>query len=133
MGAFVFNSTPGKPRFSSNVVAFKPPLLANKFIYTIGFPFGAIVSGMVYGAYAVSVGREKNVISKTRNALNDEMLWHVTGSPRMYVFFEADDLIAWKDVEDHAWESDELFGLDDVVARFRNSGHYSHARGNKDE
>ncbi|KAK1658016.1 hypothetical protein BDP55DRAFT_622607 [Colletotrichum godetiae] len=133
VGAFIFDSTPGKPRFSSNVAAFKRSLPSNKFVRAIGLPFGAIVLGMVYGVYSVFVGRENNVISKTRIALNDEVLWDVTSAPRTYVFSEADDLIAWEDVEDHAWESAELLGLDSMVVKFRESGHCSQARENKEE
>ncbi|KAE9573442.1 hypothetical protein CGMCC3_g10261 [Colletotrichum fructicola] len=133
VGAFIFDSTPGRPRFSCNVAAFKRSLPRNKVVRAVGFPAGAVVLGMVYGTYHVLKGPENNVISQTRQALNDESLWPVTSAPRTYVFSEADDLIGWEDIEDHAWESAELLGLDSMLLRFRETGHCNHARGNEDE
>ncbi|KAL0935778.1 indole-diterpene biosynthesis protein [Colletotrichum truncatum] len=128
IGAYVFDSTPGKPRFKSNVAAFKRSLPANKAVRAIGLPAGTVVLGIVYGTITVFMGAENNVISKTRKALNDETLWDVKDAPRTYVFSEADDLIAWEDVNDHARESDELLGLQSMVVRFKGSGHCNHAR-----
>ncbi|KAH0431560.1 hypothetical protein CcaCcLH18_07043 [Colletotrichum camelliae] len=133
VGAFVFDSTPGKPRFSCNVAAFKRSLPRNKVVRAVGLPAGAVVLGVVYGTYHVLKGPENNVISQTRKALNDESLWAVTSAPRTYVFSEADDLIGWEDIEDHAWESAQLLGLDSMLLRFRETGHCNHARGNEDE
>ncbi|EQB56627.1 hypothetical protein CGLO_03346 [Colletotrichum gloeosporioides Cg-14] len=133
VGAFIFDSTPGRPRFSCNVAAFKRSLPRNKVVRAVGVPAGAVVLGMVYGTYHVLKGPENNVISQTRKALNDESLWPVTSAPRTYVFSEADDLIGWEDIEDHAWESAELLGLDSMLLRFRETGHCNHARGNEDE
>ncbi|KAK1976437.1 hypothetical protein LZ30DRAFT_734679 [Colletotrichum cereale] len=133
VGAFIFDSTPGKPHFSSNVAAFKRSLPANKAVRAIGVPVGTVVLGMVYGTYIGVKGFDNNLISQTRKALNDEELWEVRGAPRTYIFSEADDLINWGDIEDHAWESAELLGLESMMVRFANSGHCNHARDNEDD
>ncbi|KAK2055059.1 hypothetical protein LY76DRAFT_521225 [Colletotrichum caudatum] len=131
VGGFVFDSTPGKPRFSCNVAAFKRSLPANKAIRAVGLPVGVVVLGAVYGTFHVIKGYEKNVISQTRNALNDDVLWDVTGTPRTYVFSEADDLIAYEDIMDHAQESAELLGIESALVRFKKSGHCNHVRENE--
>ncbi|EFQ34993.1 hypothetical protein CGRA01v4_09450 [Colletotrichum graminicola] len=131
IGAFVFDSTPGKPHFSSNVAAFKRSLPSNKAIRAVGVPVGIVVLGAVYGTFHVIKGYENNVICQTRNSLNDETLWDVAGTPRTYVFSEADDLIVWEDIVDHAQESAELLGIESALVRFKKSGHCNHVRENE--
>ncbi|KAK1969795.1 hypothetical protein LY78DRAFT_678196 [Colletotrichum sublineola] len=133
VGGFVFDSTPGKPHFSSNVAAFKRSLPANKAVRAMGLPVGVVVLGMVYGTFRVVKGPENNVITQTRNALNDEVLWDVAGVPRTYVFSEADDLIAWEDIVDHAHESAELLKIESSLVRYKKSGHCNHVRENEEE
>ncbi|KAK0648590.1 hypothetical protein B0T16DRAFT_288721, partial [Cercophora newfieldiana] len=130
--AFVFDSTPGTPRYASNVAAFKRSLPRNPAARALGLPIGASVLGVTWVLFIVFVGYENNLISETRRALNDEALWvDVRGAPRTYLFSERDDLINWRDVERHGVESAEKLGVRSLLVRFRMSGHCGHARGNE--
>ncbi|KAK0612032.1 hypothetical protein B0T14DRAFT_393554, partial [Immersiella caudata] len=130
--AFVFDSTPGTPRYASNVAAFKRSLPRNPAARALGLPIGASVLGVTWVLFIVFVGYENNLISETRRALNDEGLWvDVRGAPRTYLFSERDDLINWRDVERHGVESAEKLGVRSLLVRFRMSGHCGHARGNE--
>ncbi|KAK4446566.1 hypothetical protein QBC34DRAFT_486781 [Podospora aff. communis PSN243] len=130
--AFIFDSTPGTPRYTSNVAAFKRSLPRNPAARALGLPIGASVLGVTWVLFIVFVGYENNVISETRRALNDEKLWvDVRGAPRTYLFSERDDLINWRDVERHGVESAEKLGVRSLLVRFRMSGHCGHARGNE--
>ncbi|KAK7956219.1 uncharacterized protein PG986_005441 [Apiospora aurea] len=128
VGAFVFDSTPGTARFMSNVNAFKRSLPQNFLVRSLGVTVGFVVLAIAWVIIAVCVGYENNTISKTRRALNDEGLWPCVGVPRSYVFSEADDLIWWKDVEDHAEESARRFKIPSLVVRYKKTAHCNHLR-----
>lgn len=133
IGAFIFDSTPGTPRYSSNVAAFRRSLPQNRFAQTIGLPFGACVLGVTWVIFCIVVGYDNNLISKTRRALNDASLWEVGHDvPRTYLFSEKDDLIWWKDVEDHGVTSANVCGARSLLVRFKDTGHCGHARGNEE-
>jgi len=130
--AFIFDSTPGTPRYASNVAAFKRSLPRNPAARALGVPVGASVLAVTWVMFIVFVGYENNLISHTRRALNDEALWvDVRKAPRTYLFSERDDLINWRDVEKHGVESAEKLGVRSLLVRFRMSGHCGHARGNE--
>lgn len=79
------------------------------------------------------MGYDNNLISKTRRALNDESLWEVGSQiPRTYLFSESDDLIFWKDVEEHGVRSAQTCGARSLLVRFKDTGHCGHARGNEE-
>ncbi|KAK5662146.1 hypothetical protein OQA88_8051 [Cercophora sp. LCS_1] len=129
--AFIFDSTPGTPRYASNVAAFKRSLPRNPAARALGIPVGGAVVGVHWVFFTVFAGLENNVISKTRKALNDEALWDdLKGAARTYIFGEEDDLIFWEDVERHGRESAEG-GIRSLMVRFRRTGHCGHARGNE--
>ncbi|KAK8106038.1 hypothetical protein PG999_009397 [Apiospora kogelbergensis] len=128
VGAFVFDSTPGTAHFMSNVNAFKRSLPQNVLVRALGIPIGFVLLVVAWALIAMCVGYENNTISKTRRALNDEGLWPCVGVPRSYVFSEADDLVRWKDVEDHAEESARRFKIPSLVVRYKKTAHCNHAR-----
>ncbi|KAK8090790.1 hypothetical protein PG994_000295 [Apiospora phragmitis] len=128
VGAFVFDSTPGTARFMSNVNAFKRSLPQNILVRSLGVAVGFVILAVAWVLIAACVGYENNTISKTRRALNDEGLWPCVGVPRAYIFSEADDLIRWKDVEDHAEESARRFKIPSLVVRYKKTAHCNHAR-----
>ncbi|KAK8080534.1 hypothetical protein PG997_008352 [Apiospora hydei] len=119
---------PGTARFMSNVNAFKRSLPQNFLVRSLGVSVGFVVLAIAWAIIAVCVGYENNTISKTRRALNDEGLWPCVGVPRSYVFSEADDLIWWKDVEDHAEESARRFKIPSLVVRYKKTAHCNHLR-----
>ncbi|KAK0750151.1 hypothetical protein B0T18DRAFT_389624 [Schizothecium vesticola] len=112
VAAFVFDSAPGTPRYTSNVAAFRRSLPRHAAARALGVPVGAAVLGVTWVLFSVFVGYENNLISKTRRALNDVGLWgEGLGSvPRAYLFSERDDLIWWRDVEAHGVEAAEGLG-----------------------
>ncbi|KAK3385335.1 hypothetical protein B0H63DRAFT_501335 [Podospora didyma] len=134
IGAFVFDSTPGTPRYKSNVAAFQRALPQNPVAQAVGLPVSASVLGVTWVLFSVFVGYDNNLISKTRRALNDEKLWNVVGVPRTYLFSEADDLICWKDVEAHGVMSARPeVGVKSLLVRFKDTGHCGHARGGNEK
>ncbi|KAK7958335.1 hypothetical protein PG996_010226 [Apiospora saccharicola] len=128
VGAFVFDSTPGTARFMSNVNAFKRSLPQNILVRTLGVSVGMVILAVAWVIIAMCVGYEGNTINKTRRALNDEGLWPCVGVPRTYVFSEGDDLVLWRDVEDHAEESARRFKIPSLVVRYKKTGHCNHVR-----
>jgi hypothetical protein len=132
VAACVLDSTPGTPRYTSNLAAFRRSLPRNGALRAIGLPVGALLIAILWMLFRVFVGFERNVFSKTRRSLNDETLWDVATIPRTYVFSQADDLINWKDIEDHAAEAAERLGTMSMLVRFKESGHCCHARENEE-
>lgn len=133
VGAFIFDSTPGTPRYTSNVAAFRRSLPRHAAARALGVPVGAAVLGVTWVLFIVFVGYENNLISKTRRALNDVGLWGagLGAVPRAYLFSERDDLIWWGDVEEHGRETAERLGGRCLMVRFGGTGHCGHARGNE--
>jgi len=131
LAATVLDSTPGIPRYGASVDAFARSVPAPP---ALGRPLGAAVLGATWVFVRTFAGRENNVIESTRRALNDPALWGAGagGGARTYVFSEADDVVAWRDVEAHAQQSAEELGLESLVVRFRDTGHCNHARGNEE-
>ncbi|KAB5515385.1 hypothetical protein GE09DRAFT_1160301 [Coniochaeta sp. 2T2.1] len=130
VAAAVLDSTPGTARYAANVLAFRRSLPDNKLTRAVGLPVGAASLAVIWLLFRVFIGMEQNVISITRRALNDTRLWDLAAMTRTYVFSQADDLINWKDVEDHATEAAEKSGTTSMLVRYTNSGHCCHARDN---
>jgi hypothetical protein len=130
LAATILDSTPGVPRYADSVTAFARSVPAP---YALGRPLGAALLGATWVVTRALIGRQNNVIERTRRALNDPALWGGKGirGARTYVFSEADDVVRWRDVEAHAQESAEELGVQSLVVRFRNTAHCNHARGNE--
>ncbi|KAK1831047.1 hypothetical protein QBC39DRAFT_284246, partial [Podospora conica] len=133
VAAFVLDSAPGTPRYTSNVAAFRRSLPRHAAARAVGGAVGAAVLGVTWVLFIVFVGYENNLISKTRRALNDRGLWGegLGAVPRAYLYSERDDLIWWGDVEAHGREAAEGLGGRCLMVRFAGTGHCGHARGNE--
>lgn len=131
VAAFVFDSTPGTPRFGNNLAAFRRSLPRNRAVRALGVPFGFVVLAITWVLFSLFVGYDNNAISKTRRALNDSRLWAIARAPRTYIFSEADDLIWWEDVEAHGVEAAKMHGVTSLLVRFKKSGHCNHVKENK--
>jgi len=129
--AFLLDSTPGTPRYTSNVAAFKRSLPRHPVARALGLPVGASVLGVHWFLFCLFVGYDNNIISQTRRALNDDALWDDVRAPRTYLFSERDDLIDWHDVERHGKETAEALGVRSLLVKFKEAGHCGHARGNE--
>lgn len=132
VAASVLDSTPGTARYSSNLVAFRRSLPSNAALRAVGLLIGALLLAVHWVLFCIFVGQEQNVLSKTRRRLNDETLWDLAAMSRTYVFSQADDLISWRDIEDHAADAAETLGTTSMLVRFKESGHCCHAKENEE-
>jgi hypothetical protein len=134
IAATLFDSSPGSPRFSSNMAALKRTLPKNWAVRLVPLVLGTAWLVAAFGFHrGLLRGREqKDVLTKTRRAMNDTALWPVAGVARTYLFSEADDLIAWRDVLDHAELSARQHGVVSLVVKYDSTAHCNHMRGNED-
>lgn len=132
IAAYIFDSTPGTPRFSNNVAAFKRSLPENPVIRFLGFFLGIFFVAAMEILHSIFVPYDNNIIAKTRKAINDASLWPIAGIPRTYMFSEADDLIWWKDVQEHAEMSAKEFGVVCLMVKYKASRHCDHMRLNEE-
>jgi hypothetical protein len=68
---------------------------------------------------------DHNVISKTRSQMLDPTYWDVAAS-RCYFYSDADTVVSWEDIEDHASECLRK-GIPTTCVPFRGSEHVRHA------
>jgi len=129
--ALCLDSTPGNPRFWNLCNAFKRSLPQNLIVRASGMVVGGVVLSGAWVLYSVVKGPKNNVISKTRRRLNDETYWNLE-TPRAYLFSKSDDLIAWKDVKEHADEAANS-GIPTSQACFDKSPHCGHIKEDADE
>jgi hypothetical protein len=129
--ALCLDSTPGNPRFWNLCNAFKRSLPHNRIVRASGLVVGSVVLGGAWALYTVVKGREDNVISKTRQRLNDENFWSLD-IPRAYLFSKSDDLIEWKDIKEHADDAAGR-GVPTRQACFVKSAHCGHIKEDADE
>ncbi|KAI9845605.1 MAG: hypothetical protein M1838_001665 [Thelocarpon superellum] len=100
--AMVIDSAPGRVTLEK-VLAYayqgRPkPLLIRVWVYFIS----AMYVGFEWLAHRLF--RRNDVLARTRNDLNNPEIVPIK-TPRYYIYSEADRLVGWKDVEDHAREA----------------------------
>ncbi len=82
--------------------------------------------GIVWVLYTIFVGRDNNVVTRSRRQLLDSKLFDLE-IPRCYLYSKKDALIAWQDIYEHAGESMKHSGsVTEVI--FEDSDHVDHAR-----
>lgn len=131
VAAFVFDSAPGRARFASSVAAFRRSLPQHPAVQLLSLPTAILVLTGAWLLFKVVLGYGNNPIEKTRRGINDCRLWDL-GKPRMYAYSEGDDLTVWKDVESHAFEAAERYGVVSLLVRFGASGHCGHVKNKED-
>ncbi|KAL4789401.1 hypothetical protein BDV19DRAFT_26016 [Aspergillus venezuelensis] len=125
--SLVLDSCPGAPSaiLSANAMILAlPKTLLVKVL-------GAALIYSVVGAVALldSLGVYRNVIAKTRRALNDPSSCFLKpGTRRMYLYSQSDVMVPWRDIVDHADEARRVAeGRCSVQAvEFDGSGHVGH-------
>ncbi|KAF2202026.1 hypothetical protein GQ43DRAFT_350175, partial [Delitschia confertaspora ATCC 74209] len=124
------DSTPGHPRYRQLCNAFAYSLPRHRIVRFPGLIVGGFVLGGFWIIYKLFKGQEKNIISKTRRRFEDKEVWGIGDERevRVYLYSEADRLIKWVDVKEHA-ESARRDGVEVYEVRFRDSGHCGHIRG----
>jgi len=127
--AIVIDSAPGRSRYQGAVLAFKPALPKNPILFGIGVGLiHAVLSSILLYRYLFS---HEDVIEWMRGKLNDPKYFSQE-APRIYIYSETDELVEWRDIEDHAAESEKL-GLRVQLVKFDNSRHVAHAIADSDK
>jgi hypothetical protein len=120
--AVVLDSAPGFPRLKEGWTAMSMSLPKGIWWY----PGAAVILAMLgYGVVAKTVFGQKPIVEKTREWLNDRTIVNRTAK-RLYVYSEADALVAWQDVESHADEA-EKDGVEVSSLKFVDTPHVQHA------
>lgn len=118
----ILDSAPSRITYEATVKAFAVTLPKHPTIKTIGIGFLHLFYWLYMFAYFVS--RQPDLIEKTRQDLNNMTLMDID-TPRLYIYSEADDLVAWQHVEEHIEEARKLGFVVDSE-KFDVSAHCGH-------
>ncbi|OCL04271.1 indole-diterpene biosynthesis protein-like protein PaxU [Glonium stellatum] len=120
--AMVLDSTPGKGTFRRSANAMLLSFPKSKIIQLLG---SVIVYSMLcfMAVYHVILGKQ-NLVENLRKDLNDKTLFNGK-APRCYLYSEADQMVQWEDVEEHA-EAAKQDGWKVEAVRFESSSHAGH-------
>jgi hypothetical protein len=130
VSALILDSTPGRPHFRRLCDAASKSLSPIPCFRVASLPLCYVMVGTVWVVYCGFKGFEKNVISMTRNRLLDPSVWDFN-APRCYIYSASDDLIEYRDIEDHAKASEHCH-IPVKRQRFETSGHVMHAKSHED-
>lgn len=135
--AFVLDSTPGAIHYMQIPLAVRAAASKHNVLVRV---IGLVAAYAVTAAYAGSNAFVRNgdsynegqprihLFSKTRVALNDECLWPVRDTERIYLFGSADPLFDGTALTEHAAEA-ERRGAGVHIERFEGAGHCALPRG----
>jgi hypothetical protein len=126
--AIILDSTPGRATYEATVRAFAVALPKNLVFKVLGILALRLVFGLYRLAYhlkglLVQEGH-MDLVERVRVDLNTKSLIDV-GSPRLYIYSEADDMVHWQFVEEHIEEAEKL-GCVVHKEKFLESGHCGH-------
>lgn len=122
--ATVLDSCPGKGTFRLSYLAVAAPFDRSPFYVRMPAKFMVFAAMCAYFLMMIVLRRE-NPVMKGRRYMNDQEL--VNETERVYIYSDADAMVLWQEVEDHARESKEQ-GFRVAMERFEGSGHVSHVR-----
>ena len=120
--AVILDSTPGRATYEATVRAFAVTLPKNPVIKFIGILFLRLFYWLYRVTYLLS--SQKDLVEKARTDLNTKTLMDVD-TPRLYIYSEADDMVAWQSVEEHIEEAKRL-GYAADREKYLESGHCGH-------
>lgn len=126
VSAMCLDSTPGHPRYLRLCNALNKSLPQIPVLRHVGLLLGGIILAYFWILYTVFVGADHNVITRTRQRLQDPKNFKLE-TPRCYLFSEKDALIAAQDIRDHIQESMKK-GTPVKDVFFEESGHVEHAK-----
>ncbi|EEB96653.1 hypothetical protein MPER_04177 [Moniliophthora perniciosa FA553] len=128
--AMVIDSSPATGTYNSTVKAFtahiKSPFLR--------FPMRLFVTFLLVIRFIHErVFRARPMFESLKNGLNSPSIlpWMDVNTPRLYLYSKKDEMIPWKEVEEHI-EIGKKAGLNIRGEVFENSAHVAHARAEPD-
>ena len=101
----ILDSTPGRVTYEATVRAFAVALPKDPVIKVIGILGIRIFFWLYYFVYLLS--RKLDLVAQARKDLNTKTLMDAD-TPRLYIYSEADDMVAWQFVEEHIEEAKNL-------------------------
>ncbi|KAI9931500.1 hypothetical protein ASPWEDRAFT_25626 [Aspergillus wentii DTO 134E9] len=129
VSSMVLDSAPGTATISSAVKAFSFALPKTWILRVFGKML--LYVSLFLGLLLQKLTRRLDAITLARRAINDKRLINGHGSKgsfqRCYIYSDIDELVDWKDVEDHALEA-ESKGWVVHREKFQGSPHVSHMR-----
>lgn len=118
------------PHYLAYCDAFRKCLPFDPFVQFAGFFLSYVIVGVFWILYLLIIGFKNNVISRTRERLEDGRYWDLS-IPRCYLYSEADALITWRDVREHALQARRK-GSPMTLVQFKDSMHCAHIREDED-
>ncbi|CAG8983794.1 hypothetical protein HYALB_00006759 [Hymenoscyphus albidus] len=118
----VLDSSPGRTRHEATIRAFSLGMPKNVFLRTMGI-FLLRVFLILWRVNDILRGRP-NLIESVRGELNDPAVFDGRAK-RLYVYSVGDEMVEWRDVEEHIKEAKER-GYKVEGERFEESGHVAH-------
>lgn len=120
----IFDSGPGRGRFKAAIRALSFALPKSQPLRFLLLLLSYLVIS-IYWLASVPTGIP-DPIDRIRQALNDKQLLR-SESSRCYVYSEADGIVNWRDVEDHAADAADK-GFTVYSEKFDGTGHCAHVR-----
>ncbi|RDL40660.1 uncharacterized protein BP5553_00639 [Venustampulla echinocandica] len=122
VSAMVLDSCPGKASYEGTQRAFAIGMPKNVFLRVLGLFLVGIFLRLLK-VYCTVLGK-MNMIERLRKVLNDKALFD-TAAPRTYIYSEGDDMVDWRDVDEHAEEATKK-GYTVELEKYHDSGHAAH-------
>jgi len=122
MRAMLLDSSPGRVTFRGTTAGFAVALPKNIIVKSAG-TFAIVVIWCLYTIGYWLLGKP-DLIESSRRHLNDRSFFCLS-APRMYIYSDTDQIVAWQFVEEHAVEAESL-GYKVDREKFLGSSHNAH-------
>ena len=129
IAALCLDSTPGRPHYRPLCRAVSKALPRMPLVRRVGLLASSVFCGCIWMFYRAT-GFDHNVVTKTRRQILDSTYWDMA-APRCYLYSDADTIVSWEDIEDHANES-ICKGVPTTYVLFNGSEHVRHAENDSD-
>lgn len=127
LSVLILDSSPGTVQSLAHVIRVFTAQIQNPIIRIV---VAILVASIVIVMQTVDgVLRRPHLLDLLREWLlkPDLLPWMIRDTPRLYLYSKADDMVSWKDVEEHATTAVSK-GLNVSVECFEDTPHVAHAR-----